>query len=100
MKKGQRVLDFSELRNLAAPHWDKLSPQERDKYKDKANNCDTIVNKNRKHFNSFGQDTAELEAESLKESENNQIMLEKIKLMLDEANDIGGKTSYNLNGAM
>lgn len=93
MSKGQRIND-DELRERTGYLWKNKTLEEREAYKDKIKlenmNHEPVVNKERKHYNSLGQDTAVLEKEKLKKINDYQLMLSKIKAMLEEANDLGG----------
>lgn len=68
-----------------------MTNKDKDKYKDKAKNSDTIVTKNRTLYNSLGQDIGEVEASKMRARDEYEAMIGEIKLMVDTAYSSGGK---------
>lgn len=75
---------------MASPHWEKLSKNEKEEYKNGAQNTEPIPYTNRKIKNCLGQDIDEIEAKRRKEKNEYESLKEEIKLLLDNANDVGG----------
>lgn len=96
LDEGKTIHNDRQASDMAAPHWNALSQQEKDFYKDKAKKTEPFVNKKRIIYNSMGRDTAEIEAEELKAREEYNLMIRNIQLMLNEANDVGGKIYFYL----
>lgn len=75
---------------MAAPRWNKLSEAEKERYKAKSQTMDQVPNLSRKTYNSFGEDMQEVEARKQKDEEAKESMQIEVKLMLENASEIGG----------
>jgi hypothetical protein len=85
---------------MAAPHWEKLSADEKEEYKVKAKFTDTEVNidgndqkpRKRKRLNCFGDDIEELQINLDIERQTYEDMTNDIKNLVTGASDLGGNS--------
>lgn len=77
---------------MASPHWEKLSADEKEKYKEKAKRMDTSsVNRNYQRSNSLGKSIAQADEEARVKLQNQEAVIIEIKTMLESSNEIGGR---------
>lgn len=93
------INDIKKIIDLAAPHWEQLSEEEKNEYRQKAQFSDATIEfpskRKRKKLNCFGDDIDEIDAH--KEAENKKYieMVEDIRSLITKANDLGGINNLN-----
>lgn len=91
MSQGINIYGDQQLREMAAPVWDKLTPEQKDEYKHKAKSSEPMPNQSRKIYNSLGQVIEEVEAAKAKEKEKETAMEQEIEYLVTQASDLGGE---------
>lgn len=95
IENNHDIEDLNQIKDLAAPHWEKLSQAEKNKYKIKAEASDVSMDfnpkKKRDKFNCFGGNISEVERQKEIEQEKYSKMTADIKTLITEASDLGGK---------
>lgn len=83
---------------MAAPHWEKLTSDEKEVYKTKSKFSDVDMSnsldekpRKRKRFNCFGQDIDQMQLNLDIERETYENMVVEIKQLVQNASDLGGK---------
>jgi Ni,Fe-hydrogenase III component G len=88
----------AQLQEVAGDKWRNMSQEQRDKYKSVAKTMPATVTKNRKIFNSLGQDVAEVQAEEQRKKEKFNAMKDEIRKLVEDANDVGGEANVHVVG--
>lgn len=95
--KGITIHNDTQLKEMAAPNWEKMTDAEKNRYKEKAANAPAMSLTTRTTYNSLGQSIAEAEAERVRPIEEENLMREEIRDLLEEANNRGGELPENGN---
>lgn len=94
IQKGHRFHNMHSLMELASPHWEKLSDEEKEVFKVKAKFSDAEMTENsvrkRKRLTCLGDDIDELQERLDIQRETYDKMVNEIKRLVTDASDLGG----------
>ena len=80
----------NQLKEMASSKWNKMTQEEKNQYKVTAKASEPTLNKNRKLFNSLGQDIEKVEEETQKKKKETQSMKDEVRKLATDANNSGG----------
>lgn len=79
-----RVENFQTLQDIAAPTWNKLSNEQKEKYKNRAKTEPSHPTKNRTTYNTLGQDIAEIAIKKEQDKEKCNLMASEITSLVSD----------------